>query len=137
MSDGLPGVAASLLVQKTLLSHTSLSGDGEPNLHPAVQGFFDALPASRREPFLGYCAESALISDQFHALDARRGDGRSTRLDEALPHFAGAAVVARKIRPHGDPEHGAMSKPCRSCSALLDRLGIEVIGEIVGEVHDR
>lgn len=128
--DLVPGVAASLLVRGTVLSHTSLGGDGEPRLHPAVREFFDALPASRREPFTGYCAESALVSDQFHGLDALRGDGRGTTLDEALAHFAGAAIVSRKIRPHGDPEHGAEAEVCRSCSALLDRLGIEVL-------HDR
>ncbi|WP_079405253.1 YwqJ-related putative deaminase [Streptomyces sp. 3211] len=130
MSDPVPGVAASLLVQGKVLSHTSLSGDGEPRLHPTVQQFLDALPAAQREPFIGYCAESALVSDQFHALDQQRGDGRSTGLDEALPHFAGAAVVARKIRPHGDPEHGTEADVCRSCSALLDRLSIAVL-------HDR
>ncbi|MET3985389.1 YwqJ-related putative deaminase [Streptomyces sp. PvR034] len=130
MSDGIPGVAASLLVQGAVVSHTNLSGDGEPHLHPAVQAFFDALPVAQREPFIGYCAESALVSDQLYALDAQRGDGRTTTLDEALPHFAGAAIVARKIRPHGDPEHGTEAEVCRSCSALLDRLGIDVI-------HDR
>lgn len=130
MSDGLPGVAASLLVQNTVLSHTSLSGDGEPRLHPAVQEFFDALPTSQREPFIGYCAESALVSDQFYALDQQRTDGRHTRLDEAAAHFTGAAIVARKIRPHGDPEHGTEAAVCRSCSALLERLCIDVI-------HDR
>lgn len=130
MSELIPGVAASLLVRGAVYSHTSLGGDGEPRLHPAVQGFFDALPVVQREPFIGYCAESALVSDQFYALDQQRGDGRSTGLDEALPHFAGAALVARKIRPHGDPEHGTEAEVCRSCSALLDRLGIDVL-------HDR
>lgn len=126
-SDLVPAVAASLLVRGTVLSHTSLGGDGAPRLHPAVREFFDALPTSLREPFLGYCAESALVSDQLHGLDARRGDGRRTTLDEALAHFAGAAVVARKIRSHGDPEHGTEAEVCRSCSALLDRLGIGVV----------
>ncbi|MGW1771171.1 YwqJ-related putative deaminase [Streptomyces sp. NPDC002104] len=126
----IPGVAASLLVGGRVLSHTNLSGDGEPRLHSAVQAFFDELPPAQREPFIGYCAECALISDQFHALDAQRNDGRTTDLDEALSHFAGSAIVARKIRPHGDPEHGAEAEVCRSCSALLDRLGIDVI-------HDR
>ncbi|MFD7028272.1 YwqJ-related putative deaminase [Streptomyces sp. NPDC059917] len=130
MSDGIPGVAASLLVRGAVVSHTNLSGDGEPQLHPAVQGFFDALPAAQREPFIGYCAESALVSDQLYALDAERADGRTGTLDEALAHFAGAAIVARKIRPHGDPEHGTEAEVCRSCSALLDHLGVHII-------HDR
>ncbi|MBW5483899.1 YwqJ-related putative deaminase [Streptomyces bambusae] len=127
MSDGIPGTAASLLVQGTITSQTNLSGDGEPHLHPAVQGFFDALPPAQREPFLGYCAESALVSDQFYALDQQRADGRTTTLDDALPHFAGAAIVARKIRPEGDPEHGTEAQICRSCTALIERLGITVI----------
>ncbi|MCB5179671.1 YwqJ-related putative deaminase [Streptomyces antimicrobicus] len=127
MSDLVPGVAASLLVQNSIYSHTNLSGDGEPRLHPAVQEFFDALPPALREPFLGYCAESALVSDQFYALDEQRTDGATTTLEEALPHFAGAALVARKIRPDGDPEHGTEAQVCRSCTALLDRLGIDVV----------
>ncbi|RSS82331.1 YwqJ-related putative deaminase [Streptomyces sp. WAC06614] len=130
MSDLVPGTAASLLIQGTIVSHTNLAGDGEPHLHPAVQEFFDALPPAEREPFLGYCAESALVSDQLYALDEQRGDGRTTTLDEALPHFAGAAVMARKIRPEGDPEHGTEAPICRSCTALLKALGITVI-------HDR
>jgi hypothetical protein len=64
MSDVVPGVASSLLVQGSVVSHTNLSGDGVPELHPAVQEFFDRLPVELREPFLGYCAESALVSDQ-------------------------------------------------------------------------
>ncbi|MFJ3926157.1 YwqJ-related putative deaminase [Streptomyces sp. NPDC090022] len=127
MSDLVPGTAASLLIQGTIVSHTNLAGDGEPHLHPAVREFFDALPPALREPFLGYCAESALVSDQMYALDQRRTDGRTTTLDEALPHFAGSALVARKIRPEGDPEHGTEAEVCRSCTALLERLGIDVI----------
>ncbi|MFE0427479.1 YwqJ-related putative deaminase, partial [Streptomyces sp. NPDC058953] len=87
--------------------------------------FFDGLPVSLREPFTGYCAESALVSDQLWGLDQERTDGGTTSLDEAVPHFAGAALVARKIRAQGDPEHGTPAPVCRSCGALLDRLGID------------
>ncbi|MDX3850284.1 YwqJ-related putative deaminase [Streptomyces sp. AK02-01A] len=128
LSELVPGVAASLLVQGKVASHTNLSGDERPNLHPAVQEFFDGLPVELREPFLGYCAESALVSDQMWFLDQQRPGGRSTTLDEAVPHFAGSALVAKKIRSHGDPEHGTPAPVCRSCSALLDRLGVDVIG---------
>ncbi|MFD7031581.1 SUKH-3 domain-containing protein [Streptomyces sp. NPDC059917] len=103
VSDDIPGVAASLLVQGAVVSHTNFTGDGEPQLHPAVQEFFDALPIAQRETFIGYCAESALVSDQLYGLDAQRGDGRPGTLDEALTHFAGAAIVARKIRPTAIP----------------------------------
>ncbi|MEW2554096.1 YwqJ-related putative deaminase [Streptomyces zhihengii] len=127
MSDLVPGVAASLIVQGTIVSHTNLTGDESPRLHPAVQGFFDALPPGLREPFIGYCAESALVSDQLWGLDEQRADGGTTSLDEAREHFAGAALMARRIREHGDPEHGTPAPVCRSCTALLDELGVDVI----------
>ncbi|MFJ9061351.1 MULTISPECIES: YwqJ-related putative deaminase [unclassified Streptomyces] len=128
MSDLVPGVAASLLIQGTIVSHTNLTGDETPRLHPAVQAFLDALPAGLREPFIGYCAESALVSDQLWALDRQRADRGSTSLAEARDHFAGSALVAKKIRAQGDPEHGTPARVCRSCSALLDELGVDVIG---------
>ncbi|MFJ1749100.1 YwqJ-related putative deaminase [Streptomyces sp. NPDC088116] len=128
MSELVPGVAASLLVQGKVLSHTNLAGDERPHLHPAVDGFLVGLPVEQREPYIGYCAESALVSDQMWALDQQRTDGRPTTLDEAVPHFLGAALVAKKIRSHGDPEHGTPAPVCRSCSALLDRLGIDILG---------
>ncbi|MYY12372.1 hypothetical protein GT204_26575 [Streptomyces sp. SID4919] len=127
MSDLVPGVAASLLVHGRIFSHTNIAADEAPDLHPAVRDFFDALPVERRESFIGYCAESALVSDQLWGLERERTDGRPASLDEAAPRFAGAALVAKKIRSHGDPEHGTPAPVCRSCSALLDRLGIDVI----------
>ncbi|MCX4984180.1 YwqJ-related putative deaminase [Streptomyces sp. NBC_00572] len=127
MSDLIPGTAASLLIHGTITSHTNLTGDGEPHLHPAVREFFDGLPPALRVSFVGYCAESALVSDELFGLDRQRGDDRTVTLDEAASHFAGAALVARKIRPHGDPEHGTEADVCRSCAALLDRLGISIL----------
>jgi len=127
MPDSIPGVAASLLVQGTVVSQTNLSGDGEPNLHPAVREFFAALPPQDREPFIGYCAESALISDQLWRLDQERRDGRTTTLDEALAHFEGSAIMSRKVREHGDPEHGRPAPVCRSCTALLERLSVQIL----------
>ncbi|MFC9592077.1 YwqJ-related putative deaminase [Streptomyces sp. NPDC056944] len=82
--------------------------------------FFDALAPSLRESFLGYCAESALVSDLLYAVDARRADGGTTSLAEAPALFAGAALVSRKVRPHGDPEH------CTP-AALAGMLGITVL----------
>ncbi|MEV6307672.1 YwqJ-related putative deaminase [Streptomyces sp. NPDC051840] len=120
-------MAASLLVNGQIFSQTNLSGEGLPDLHPAVQDFFDILPTEDREYFAGYCAESALVSDQLWGLDRQRPDRRTTTLDEAAPHFTGAALVAKKIRSQGDPDHGTPARVCRSCSALLDRLGIDVI----------
>ncbi|MEU3877539.1 MULTISPECIES: YwqJ-related putative deaminase [Streptomyces] len=120
-------MAASLLIQGKIFSHTSLFGEGTPRLHPAVQAFFDALPADERERFLGMCAESALVSDQFWGLDAQRADGRVTTLDQALPHFESAVILSKKIRPEGDPEHGRPTLPCRSCTALLQALGVRIL----------
>ncbi|EME99033.1 hypothetical protein J7W19_23975 [Streptomyces mobaraensis NBRC 13819 = DSM 40847] len=126
MSDISPGVAASLLVQGKIFSMTNLSGPGTPDLHPAVRHFFDTLPPELREPYIGYCAESALVSDQFWGLDEGRSDGGHTGLDEGAAHFAGAMVMSVKIREEGDPEHGETTLPCRSCTALLDRLGVGI-----------
>ncbi|MGW7690556.1 YwqJ-related putative deaminase [Streptomyces asiaticus] len=126
MSDIDLGVSSSLLVQGNIFSQTNLSGAGTPDLHPAVTEFFGALPTALREPFIGYCAESALISDQLWSLDEGRSDGCWTRLDEARPHFAGAVIVSKLIREHGDPEHGRTTTPCRSCTALLEHLGVEI-----------
>ncbi|MEU3354800.1 YwqJ-related putative deaminase [Streptomyces sp. NPDC037389] len=126
MSNSYPAVASSLLIQNTIVSQTSLFGEGTPRLHPTVQAFFDALPDDLREPFLGTCAESALISDQFWGLDDRRTDGQVTGLAEARPYFEGSVMLSRKIRPHNHPEHGQPTLPCRSCTALLDALGVRV-----------
>ncbi|WFB07101.1 hypothetical protein LRS74_08590 [Streptomyces sp. LX-29] len=127
MSDTAFGVAASLLVQGTIHSQTNLVGEGTPDLHPAVREFFDALPVALREPFLGYCAESALVSDQLWGLDEARADGGHTTLAEAVPHFVGAVSISKLIREDGDPDHGRTTLPCRSCSALLERLGVKIL----------
>ncbi|WP_101255266.1 YwqJ-related putative deaminase [Streptomyces barkulensis] len=127
MSDGVPGVAASLLIRGTVVSQTNLTGDGRPELHPAVREFFDALPPEHWEPFIGYCAESALVSDQLWRLDQERTDGRTATLDEARPHFEESAIMCRKIREQGDPEHGQPTPPCRSCTALLERLSVRIL----------
>ncbi|MGW7490873.1 YwqJ-related putative deaminase [Streptomyces sp. NPDC054786] len=128
MSSIVPGTASSLLVHGKIFSHTNLTGDGEPNLHPAVLEFFHRLPVEQREPFAGYCAESALVSDQLWALESEQAGQHQISLDEAAPHFAGAAMVSKKIRDHGDPSHGQPTEPCGACRALLDRLNIRFIG---------
>ncbi|WP_369359669.1 YwqJ-related putative deaminase [Streptomyces sp. cg2] len=128
MSDIIPGTASSLLIHGKIFSHTNLTGDGTPNLHPAVQEFFQQLPTEQREHFIGYCAESALVSDQLWALEPERADRHNISLDDAVPHFSGAAMVSKKIRDYGDPEHGQPTEPCGACKALLNRLNIQFIG---------
>ncbi|EFF91633.1 conserved hypothetical protein [Streptomyces sp. e14] len=129
MPEHVPMTAASLLVNGKIFSQTDLDADSDPDLHPAVAEFLQQLPAAQREPFMGYCAETALISDQLWGLDQQLTSERRTTLADATGHFSGAAMVTRKIRPQGDPEHGRHAKPCRSCAALLERLGIEVVDE--------
>ncbi|BDH10100.1 hypothetical protein HOK021_12790 [Streptomyces hygroscopicus] len=124
----VPGTASSVLVQGMVFSHTNLSGDGTPNLHPAVLRYFEEIPERLREPFLGYCAESALVSDQLWALDSERQGLPPVTLEEASPHFGGAAMMSKMIREDGDPDHGQPTEPCGACQGLLDRLGIAFIG---------
>lgn len=102
MSGLIPGTASSLLVQGKVFSHTNLTGDGEPNLHPAVRDFFDHLPVEDREPFLGYCAESALVSDQLWGLDAGN-PGAPLTLADAAPHFAAPPWCPRRSANMGTP----------------------------------
>ncbi|MFD8595248.1 YwqJ-related putative deaminase [Kitasatospora sp. NPDC059646] len=123
----LPGTASSLLVDRTVKTRTNTVGGAEPDLHPAVRAFLDALPPYQREPFAAWCAETSLISDELLLLDERRGDGAATTLDEARAHFTGSQILSVAIREGGDPEHGKPVRPCRSCAALLAELGVEVI----------
>ncbi|MEW2527667.1 YwqJ-related putative deaminase [Streptomyces sp. NPDC047071] len=123
-----PTVASSLLLGDTVVSHTSLVGAEKPNLHPAVWGFADSLPAEQRRRFDGKCAEAALISDQLWRLDAERNNGRAVTLMEAVPHFEGAAMTSRMVRPPGDPDHGKSVRPCSVCSALLEALSVGWVG---------
>ncbi|MBZ4019524.1 hypothetical protein CCS38_28010 [Streptomyces purpurogeneiscleroticus] len=127
MSDRLPAVASSLLVQGKVLSHTSITGEGRPNLHPAIWDFVQELPEGPRESFTGRCAESALISDQLWQLSGAGGNDHAVTLSQATPHFAGSAITSRKVRESGNPEHGEVTDPCAVCSALLERLGVRII----------
>ncbi|MDH6118679.1 hypothetical protein ABH930_003624 [Kitasatospora sp. GAS204A] len=123
----VPTVASSLVVGDTLVSATSLSGDGEPNLHPTIAAFLTSLPPSKREPFIGYCAESLLVADQFWRIDDERADGTVCTIAQAVPHFAGSQIISRAVRDEGDPQHGQVIAPCLSCTALLEVLGVEIL----------
>ncbi len=128
MFEQYPTVASSLLVGGIVVSQTSLVGAEQPNLHPAVREFVGSLPARQRQGFNERCAESALVSDQLWRLDAERGDGRATTIAEAVPHFEGAAMMSRLIRPEGDPGHGKPAQPCAVCASLLEVLHVSVVG---------
>lgn len=128
MSEQLPAVASSLLINGMVTSHTSLVGDGRPNLHPAVWSFVDSLALPQRRFFTGRCAEAALISDQLWKLDAGRTDGRTSTIPEVASHFTGAAMTSRMVREPGNPDHGRFTAPCAVCTAMLEALGVSVVG---------
>lgn len=126
MSEEFPTVASSLLINGTIVSHTNLVGEGQPNVHPAIWKFVGSLPPEQRGSFTGRCAESTLISDQLWKLDAEQGTS-TTSLTEAAPYFQSAAIGSRLIRPRGNPDHGKPTTPCPVCATLLAALGVEII----------
>ncbi|MEU9370393.1 YwqJ-related putative deaminase [Streptomyces avermitilis] len=123
-----PAVASSLLIDGKVLSHTSLVGPGNPELHPAIWEFIDSLSPEDRKSFTGRCAESALISDQLWDMDSAQRDGRTTTIREAAPRFTGSALTSRMVREPGNADHGKPTYPCAACSALLEGLGVRVVG---------
>ncbi|MFJ1755321.1 YwqJ-related putative deaminase [Kitasatospora sp. NPDC088134] len=127
MPENSPGVASSLLANGTVTSHTSLSGGEGPELHPLVRDFLATLPPSRREPFVGLCAESLLVSDRLWQFESEQGGGATVTFEAVKPLFAGSAIISRLVRDPGDPDHGRSVPPCRSCAALAERLGIRVV----------
>ncbi|SNY81108.1 YwqJ-like deaminase [Nocardia amikacinitolerans] len=127
MPDEFPAVASSLLIDGKILSHTSLIGPGQANLHPAISDFIHSLPPGEQSRFSGRCAEAALVSDQLWRLDAERSDGASTTLDQAIPHFEGAVITSRAIREPDNPNHGQTIPPCEACRKLLRKLGVQII----------
>jgi hypothetical protein len=121
----VPATAGALLVGGQIHRHTSVRGEIAPDLHPLVRRVLNALPVTRRERYLGWCAEPVLISDRLYAAS----DGASASLSEAAARsaLAGARLVVTRIRESGDPAHGTPQPPCRSCAALLDHFGVSVI----------
>lgn len=126
--DGiLPAVAAALSVRDEVLTCTGAKGDQAPVLHPIVQEFLDALPATQRERFTGRCAEPVLLSRHLAAVETQRGKRAARRpltQGEARKALRGAMVTARRIREDGDPAHGTYAPPCRSCAPLLAHFGV-------------
>ncbi|SCL21601.1 YwqJ-like deaminase [Micromonospora nigra] len=120
----LPLTAGALLVDGTVHTHTSIRGDIAPDLHPVIRRFLHELPADQRERFAGWCAETVLLSDRLHAAEA---DGPPLTATRARALLWGAKVRVTRIREDGDPRHGEVQPPCRSCAALLDWFGVETL----------
>ncbi|MDG4762760.1 YwqJ-related putative deaminase [Solwaraspora sp. WMMD406] len=122
----LPLAAGALLIGGTVHTHTSVRGDQRPRLHPLVARFLDDLPNGQRERFTGWCAEPVLLSDRLYAAES---DGGAAALTPTAARAAlwGARVRLTRIREPGDPVHGTALVPCRSCAALLEWFGVEVL----------
>jgi len=119
--------AAALLSGSDLTTHTSVKGDPGPALHPVVQRFLDELPVEQRERYAGRCAEAVVVSDRLRHLEATSGEILS-----AIPARAalwGARLTVVAVREPEDPTHRSQLVPCRSCAALLEWLGIELVTE--------
>ncbi|GAA5185189.1 hypothetical protein GCM10023322_28340 [Rugosimonospora acidiphila] len=121
----LPLTAGALLVNGAVYQHTSARGDGPPELHPLVRRFLHELPTELRERYAGWCAETVLVSDRLYA--AQRAAGGTLAANAARAELWGAQLSLCWIREPGDPAHGQPARPCRSCAALLEWFGIEVV----------
>lgn len=120
----LPLTAGAMQVGNVVHSHTSVRDDNAPNLHPLVRRLLDELPTAQRERFAGWCAEAVLISDRLY--EAEQVGGTLSAM-AARSLLWGATVRIVRVREDGDPRHGEVQPPCRSCTSLLDYFGIEVL----------
>ncbi|MBX7270166.1 hypothetical protein KIF24_31855 [Micromonospora sp. Llam7] len=120
----LPLAAGAMLAEGTVHTHTSVRGDVAPDLHPVIRRFLHGLPTAQRERFTGWCAEPVLISDRLYAAEA---DGPPLDPARARALLWGAKIRVTGVREEGDPRHGAVQAPCRSCAALLDWFGMEAL----------
>lgn len=122
-----PATAAALLVGGQVYTHTSVRGDMPPELHPMIRRVLATLPVSRRERYVGWCAEPVLLSDQLFAAGADLPPGVDLTPAQAQAALRGARIVVTRVREHGDPTHGAPQPPCRSCAVLLELFGVEAV----------
>lgn len=121
----LPLTAAALAAGGIVYSHSSVRGDVAPDLHPLVRRFLHDLPIELTERYAGWCAETVLISDRLY--EAERAAGGELSAAAARQSLWGATISVSRVREPGDPTHGQPQPPCRSCAALLEWLGIEVV----------
>lgn len=120
----LPLTAGAMLVGQTLHTHTSVRGDVAPNLHPILRRLIHELPVEQLERFAGWCAETVLISDRLYAAEELAGTLTAMQARSAL---WGSQLNVVHILQDDDPRHGENVSPCRTCQALLDHFGMEVI----------
>jgi len=120
----LPTTAGALLVDGTIHTHTSVRGDLAPELHPVVRRFLNELPTAQRERFFGWCAEAVLVSNRLYQVESA---GARLSLTAARAALWGARMRITRVRETDDPAHGQPQPPCRSCAALLDWFGVEVL----------
>ncbi|HEV2089081.1 MAG TPA: YwqJ-related putative deaminase [Cryptosporangiaceae bacterium] len=121
----LPMTAAALLAGNQILTHTSVRGDVPPRLHPVLREFVDNLPVEQRERFAGWCAEAILVSDRLYAADD--ANGAMVSAAQARQAVWGSRLRVTRIRELGDPTHGQVQAPCRSCAAMLEFFGVEEV----------
>lgn len=126
LSNPIPAVSASLLIDGNIFSHTNVIGPGEPNIHPLIWELVDKFPAELRSCFDPRCAEVVLLSDQLWGVESR-GEGVPATLEIALVRLAGSVLMVQKIREQGHPEHGQSVMPDEPCMALLNALGVRVV----------
>lgn len=123
----LPTTAGALMVGGQIYSHSAVRGEHPPNWHPLIRRFLDQLPVDQRERYAGWCAEVVLLSDRLYALDADRAEPATPT--EARAALWGASIRVARVREPGDPTHGEVQLPCRTCMALLDWFGVRVVDQ--------
>jgi hypothetical protein len=122
-----PATSAALFVKGQVHTHSSVRGDMPPELHPMIRRVLVTLPVSRRERYLGWCAEPVLLSDQLFAAGADLPPGVDLTPAQAQAALRGSRIVVTRVREDGDPTHGTVQPPCRSCGVLLELFGIETV----------
>jgi hypothetical protein len=121
----VPCVSGGLLLHDTVTSSTSLKGVGDAILHPLIDAFLRELPVEQREMFRFNCAEPTLLSNALNEYEASLG--RELDWQDAVRHCSDGTIFTRLVRDPYDPDHDAPAAPCKSCTALLAALGIQVL----------
>ncbi|MCM2427775.1 DUF6531 domain-containing protein [Streptomyces sp. RKAG337] len=92
----------------------SIKGGGSHDLHPDVQAAYDRVPQAIKDDMGGAhsrCGEPEALSDAMRA-------GVNPR---------GGTMAAVEVRAPGNPAHGRVKDPCRSCEHVLDELGVAAV----------